>query len=142
MVPGSGPGDAGAMSLRCFIVDDSPHFLTAAQALLEREGLAVVGVASTTEDALLRVADADPDVVLVDVDLGSESGFDLARRFQHEATVDQSRVILISTHAEEDLGDLLGAAPAAAFLPKSELSAGAIRRILDGTQDASGPRRT
>jgi len=124
------------MALRCFIVDDSPYFLTAAQALLEREGLAVVGVASTTDEALLRVADADPDVVLVDVDLGSrESGFELARRFQRETTVDQSRVIMISTHAEEDLGELLGAAPAAAFLPKSQLSAGAIRRILDETQD-------
>jgi DNA-binding NarL/FixJ family response regulator len=142
MVPGSGAGDAGAMALRCFIVDDSPPFLTAAQALLESEGLAVVGVASTTEEALRRVADADPDVVLVDVDLGSESGFDLARRFRYEATVDQSRVILISTHAEEDLEELLVAAPAAAFLPKSQLSAGAIRRILDGTQDTSGPRRT
>jgi DNA-binding NarL/FixJ family response regulator len=130
------------MLLRCFIVDDSPHFLTAAQALLEREGCAVVGVASTTEEALRHVPDADPDVVLVDVDLGSESGFDLARRFQRETTVDQSRVILISTYAEEDLGELLGAAPAAAFLPKSQLSAGAIRRILDETQDTSGPRRT
>lgn len=128
------------MALRCFIVDDSPLFLTAAQALLEREGCAVVGVASTTDEALLRVVDADPDVVLVDVDLGSESGFELARRFQRETAVDRSRVILISTHAEEDLGELLGAAPAAAFLPKSELSAGAIQRILDRTEDTSGRR--
>ena len=99
------------MVLRCFIVDDSPHFLDAAQALLEREGVALVGVASTSEEALRRVEDVKPDVVLVDVDLGNESGFNLARRFQSETSLDQSRVILISSYAEEDLRDLITDAP-------------------------------
>jgi DNA-binding NarL/FixJ family response regulator len=130
------------MVLRCFIVDDSPHFLAAAQALLERDGFAVVGVASTTEEALRRVEDIEPDVVLVDVDLGGESGFDLVRRFQRETRLDQSRVILISTYAEEDLGDLVTAAPAAAFLSKSHLSADAIRRIIGDTGDSRAPRHT
>ncbi len=128
------------MALRCFIVDDSPPFLTAARALLEREGCAVVGVAATIEEALQRVPEAEPDVVLVDVDLGRESGFDLARRFQRETTLDQSRVILISTYTEDDLWELLGGAPAAAFLSKPQLSAAAIRRILDG--DTGGPDAT
>jgi hypothetical protein len=47
--------------------------------------------------------------------------------------VDQSKVVLISTHAEEDLAELVENTPAAAFLSKSQLSAGAIRRILDLT---------
>jgi len=118
------------MALRCFIVDDSPHFLDAAQALLEREGLVVVGAASTIAEALQRLEDVEPDVVLVDVDLGTESGFDLARRLRSQTSVDRSRVILISTHAEQDLRDLVSAAPVAAFLPKSRLSAAAIRQIL------------
>jgi len=41
-------------------------------------------------------------------------------------------VILISTHAEADLADLVAAIPAARFLSKAELSASAIRRIVDG----------
>ncbi len=118
------------MALRCFIVDDSPHFQAAARNLLERDGLAVVGVASTTDEALRRVEGVDPDVVLVDVDLGDESGFELVRRFQRETSLDRSRVILISTYAEEDLGELVTSAPAAAYLSKSRLSADAIRRIL------------
>jgi len=118
------------MALRCFIVDDSPHFQAAARNLLERDGLAVVGVASTTDEALRRVEGVDPDVVLVDVDLGDESGFELVRRFQRETSLDRSRVILISTYAEEDLGELVRSAPAAAYLSKSRLSADAIRRIL------------
>jgi CheY-like chemotaxis protein len=125
------------MALRCFIVDDSPHFLAAARNLLERDGLVVVGAASTTDEALRRVEDAEPDVVLVDVDLGGESGFEVVRRFERETSLDQSRVILISTYAEEDLGELVRSAPAAAFLSKSRLSADAIRRILGDTEGAS-----
>jgi CheY-like chemotaxis protein len=123
------------MSLRCLIVDDSPHFLAAAQELLEREGVAVVGVASTADEALRQVRSAAPDVILVDVDLGRESGFDLARRFARARPVDHARVILISTYAREDLEELLSTVPTVAFLPKAQLSAGAIRRIVDEPGD-------
>ncbi|GAB2651147.1 response regulator [Kribbella swartbergensis] len=118
------------MALRCFIVDDSLHFLEAAQSLLERDGFTVVGVASTIEEALRLVEDAEPDVVLIDVNLGRQSGLDLARRMHRETTVDESKVVLISTHAEEDLAELVRDVPAAAFLSKSDVSAGAILRIL------------
>ena len=118
------------MPLRCLIVDDNRCFLDAASGLLEREGVAVVGVASTIAEAVRRVQELKPDVALVDVELGNESGFDLARRIHSETTLDSSRVILISTHADEDIASLITGAPAAAFLCKSRLSARAIREIL------------
>ncbi len=40
----------------------------------------MVGLASTTADALRLARELQPDVILVDVDLGEESGFDLAQR--------------------------------------------------------------
>jgi DNA-binding NarL/FixJ family response regulator len=115
----------GEVELRCLIVDDNPSVLIAARGLLEREGIGVVGVASNTAEAVRSVADLQPDVVLVDIDLGGESGFDLARRLHG------SNVILISTHAERDYADLIEASPALGFLAKSELSANAIRAILN-----------
>jgi len=118
------------MGLRCVIVDDSPHFVDAARALLERGGVRVIGVASTTEEAVRRVQELRPDVVLVDIELGGESGFDLARRLEHETTLDRSQVIMISTYAEEDLEDMVTAAPVAAFLSKSHLSVRTIREIV------------
>lgn len=121
------------MGLRCFIVDDSTHFLEAARSRLESDGLTVVGVASTIEQALRQLDDAEPDVVLVDVNLGSESGLDLARRMLTETAVDPARVILISTQAADDLIDLVEGVPAAALLSKTGLSGIAIRRILDVT---------
>ena len=68
------------MTLRSLLVDDNPRFLAAARELLEREGIEVVGIASTIDDAVRLVGCLSPDVCIVDIDLGDESGFDLARR--------------------------------------------------------------
>ena len=120
------------MPLRCLIVDDNASFLEAAANLLEREGVKVVGAASSIADALRRARELRPDVILVDIVLGRESGFDLARRL---AEMDSAAptVILISTHAEADFADLIAETPAAGFVPKSQLSARTIQRLLDGS---------
>ncbi|MFJ2833442.1 response regulator [Streptomyces sp. NPDC087263] len=118
------------MSMRCLLVDDSARFLEAARALLESDGVQVVGVASTGAEAVVRVRDLAPDVVLVDLDLDGESGFDLARRLAG----DVAAVILISTHTLEDFQELVAASPARGFLHKSALSVGAIRELL-GRED-------
>lgn len=115
---------------RCLIVDDSRRFIDAARGLLERDGITVVGVAATGAEALQRVAALRPDVTLVDIDLGGESGFEVARRVHQEASPVPLRVILISTHSEQDYADLIAASPAVGFLSKSALSAGAIRDLV------------
>jgi DNA-binding NarL/FixJ family response regulator len=120
------------VKLRCLIVDDSSSFLEAAQALLEREGLSVVGVASSGGDALRSAQELRPDVVLVDISLRGESGFEVARRLVDHEDDRVSAVILISTHSESDFADLIESSPAIGFLPKSELSADAIRRMVNG----------
>jgi DNA-binding NarL/FixJ family response regulator len=116
--------------LRCFIIDDSRPFLDAARGLLEREGVIVVGVASTSSEAIKRVRELRPDVTLLDIDLGLESGFEVARRLYRDADQVASPVIMISTHAEEDYADLIADSPAIGFVPKTGLSGGAIRDLL------------
>ena len=123
--------------LRCLIVDDSPRFLAAARGLLEREGITVVGVASTSAQALQQAHQLRPDVTLVDIDLGGQSGLELARRLHQQAGSVASRVILISTHAQQDYADLIAASPAVGFLSKTALSAGAIRDLLAGDDHRS-----
>ena len=124
------------MAVCCLIVDDNPRFLRAARALLERDGLTVSGVASTSAAALQQAATLRPDVVLVDVALGDESGFELARRLV--ANPDQVAVILISTHSEADLDEAIRLSPAVGFLAKSDLSAEAILRLVDETSGRRG----
>lgn len=112
--------------LRCLIADDNAAFLEAASALLEREGMTVVGVASTAADALRLARELRPDVALVDIKLGSEGGLELAKRLDHSSS---ATVILISTRAEADFADLIADTPAVGFMAKSDLSADAITRL-------------
>jgi CheY-like chemotaxis protein len=121
------------MSLRCLIVDDSDALLETASALLEREGVPVVGVASSTSEALQQARALQPDVILVDIGLGDESGFDLARLLARDGQGGSAKVILISTRDEADYMELIAESPAAGFLAKSELSARGIGRILGHT---------
>jgi CheY-like chemotaxis protein len=120
------------MPLRCLVVDDSDAFLATARAVLGRDGVTVAGVASSTAQALRQVQALRPDVVLVDIGLGEESGFDLARLVR-EGHGGGPPVILISAHAEADYADLIAGSPAAGFLAKPDLSARAIARILGHT---------
>jgi DNA-binding NarL/FixJ family response regulator len=139
MGAGASPCDPEAM-LRCLIIDDSPRFLDAARALLERQGLAIVGVASNSAEALQRAGELRPDVTLLDIDLGGESGLELARRLHAQDGPAPAPVILISTHAEQDYAELIAASPAVGFLPKTALSAGAIRELLAGHGDVEAGR--
>ena len=121
--------DAYGVRVRCVIVDDSPLFLEGATDLLEREGLEVVGAASNSAEAIRLVEELRPDVTLVDVDLGDEDGFELARRLGENSP--RTRVILVSTHSEEDLAHLIAMSPAIGFVSKARLSAEAIRDTLE-----------
>jgi CheY-like chemotaxis protein len=114
------------MVLRLLIVDDNLHFLDVVRDHFEREGARVVGFATTSGEALRIAEQLRPDVVLVDIDLGEESGFDVAPRL-HEAGYP---VLLISAYAEVEFADLIAASPVVGFVSKSELSTRAITDLL------------
>lgn len=114
--------------IRCLIVDDNAAFLDAATSVLEQDGVTVVGTASTIDHALRQAGQLAPDAILVDVMLGDESGFDLARRLAESGSA--ATVVLISTHAEVDFADLIEEAAATGFVPKSQLSAAELRRLV------------
>src|SRR3954451_3765427 len=111
-----GPGDSRrAVPTRVLMVDDNEHFLVAASSLLERQGLHVVGVASSSAEARRLASELRPDCVLVDVDLGTESGFDVAARLVAEGGY---RVVLVSAYTESELTDLVAASSAVGFISK------------------------
>jgi CheY-like chemotaxis protein len=106
--------------VRCIIVDDNEPFLEAAADLLRREGVDIVATAANSADAVRLVTELRPDVMLVDVDLGNEDGFELAQRLS-DMPAASSRVILVSAHAEEDLAHLIARSPAIGFVSKARL---------------------
>lgn len=133
-------GHAESMVVRCLIVDDNEDFLHAARALLEREGISVVATASNGAQAVRACRQLKPEVALVDVDLGAETGFDIARRLAGQAGPGLPRVILVSASTADDLADLVAESPAISFLYKADLSAIAIHAILENA-DAPAPQR-
>jgi DNA-binding NarL/FixJ family response regulator len=117
------------MPLQCIIIDDYQPFLKVARAKLERQGMAVVGVAVNGTEALRQARELNPDVAIVDISLGAESGFDVARAISPHV----GSVILISSndhYADDDYAEVIEASPAVGFLSKVTLSAGAITRLV------------
>lgn len=130
------------MALHCLIVDDNTSFREELRALLVEQGLDVVGGAGTAADACRQIAELRPDLALIDIDLGGESGLELARRLHKQpggAAV--SYVILISTHDETEYADLIQASSAIGFLAKSDLSAASIRRMVQAIEGGESDAR-
>ncbi|WP_338892041.1 response regulator transcription factor [Rhodococcus sovatensis] len=117
-------------SFSCLIVDDSDAFCVAARRVLEEAGITVVGTASTLADAIDAAVMAHPDLVLVDIDLGAESGFDVVEALDAAALRPKPSIILVSTHDEEDFADLVETSSAIGYLQKFELSAISIENML------------
>lgn len=120
--------------MRCLIVDDSATFRDAACSTLAGSAVDVVATAGSAAEALEQVRRLRPDVVLVDIDLGPENGFDVAAAIHREVSP-QPVVIMISTHDQDDFADLTAASSALGFLPKIELSGTAIEALISGIPD-------
>lgn len=115
------------MRLRCLIIDDNEAFLDSARRLLESDDLHVVGVAATAAQALRLAQERGPDIALVDVELREEDGFEVARELV--TAQPELRVIMISTHSEDDLARLVAQSPALGFLAKSRLTPASVRKL-------------
>jgi DNA-binding NarL/FixJ family response regulator len=113
------------MSRRILIVDDHPGFRASARRMLEAGGFEVVGEAEDGATAIEATGSLAPDVVLLDVQLPDANGIDLAGRL---TTNGGAAVILTSSRGADQLD--LESSGALAFIPKDELTAAAIQRLL------------
>lgn len=116
--------------MRCLIVDHREHFWAAARRVLEQDAINVIGASTNASQALRCCRHLKPDIVLIDIDLGCESGFDAARQLlglgHHAPTV-----IMMSCYSANDFVDLITASGAIGFIAKHELSAPAILQLLN-----------
>ena len=97
--------------------------------MLEAEGFEVVAEAGSGAEAL-QAADAwKPELILLDVHLPDIQGFDVADRLTSNGSA--PAIVLTSSHDASDFGPLVERSGARGFIPKSDLSGVALRRILD-----------
>ena len=66
----------------------------------------------------------------MDINLGEESGLELARMLVERFPGLSSGVVLISSRAEKDFGGLVKASPAIGFIAKTQLSGRAVRELV------------
>jgi CheY-like chemotaxis protein len=104
--------------LRALLVDDNDHFIQTVRDHLERDGINIVGVATTPAEALQQTGNLTPNVALIDIMLDAEFGFDLADTLR-QAVLKPPRIIMMSTYAATDFAEMLDAGPAIGFLPKA-----------------------
>jgi DNA-binding NarL/FixJ family response regulator len=116
------------MATTVVIVDDHPGFRASARMLLDAEGYEVVGEAATGEAGLTVVAELDPDVVLLDIQLPDTDGFQVATRLAAAGT--RGAIVLVSSRAREDLRALVEGSAARGFIPKSELSGDTLEAVI------------
>ena len=116
------------MSTTVLIIDDHPGFRATARALLEAEGYEVVGEAGTGVAGIAAVHELRPDVVLLDVQLPDFDGFEVASRLSSNGS--SAAVVLTSSRDASDFGPLVAQSGARGFVPKAELSGGALATLI------------
>jgi two-component system, NarL family, invasion response regulator UvrY len=110
------------------IVDDQAFFRVAARAVLAvTPGFAAVGEACSGEEAVTRVDELAPELVLMDIHLPGISGIEATRRIRaaHPGVV----VVLLSTYTAEDLPADARDCGALAYLNKEDFQPEVLERI-------------
>jgi two-component system, chemotaxis family, response regulator PixH len=96
---------------KVLVVDDSLTDRRVTTTYLEQAGLSVLDVESA-EEALEKVGQYQPNLIVLDVVMGGKSGFELCRTLKADMATKKIPVILCSsksTEADKMWGDVVGA---------------------------------
>lgn len=121
--------------MKVLLVDDHPLILSALQAVIQGLGddIHVTGAGSATAARQVLAKDSDYDLLLLDLALGEENGFDLLAEFR----ADHPAVPAVVVSASERASDVIRAIDLGAmgFVPKRSSNddlVGALRMVLAG----------
>ena len=105
------------MTKKILIVDDEPNIVISLEFLMRREGFSV-GVARDGEEALARIREDRPDLVLLDVMMPKVNGFEVCQAVRADPSLAAVRIVMLTAkgrEAEIAKGLALGAD---AYVPK------------------------
>lgn len=127
-------------SSRILLADDSPNAQRMGERILREEGFEVVTV-TNGDTALVRIPDVDPDVVIADVYLPGQSGFDLCRHVKNRAELRHVQVVLTAGMLEPFNEEEARAAGCDGILKKpfeASVVVDLIKPLIDASQFARG----
>ena len=112
------------------VCDDAISMRTMISDILSQAGYEVIGEAETGIAGLRAAKELQPDLVLLDVQLPDFDGFEVAARLT-SANGDSPAVVLTSSRDASDFGPLVAESGAKGFVPKAELSGGALATLIE-----------
>jgi len=122
--------------IRLLIVDDSEVVRVGLRALLQRQpGLEIAAEAGSVAEAVKRAASTRLDVALVDIRLPDGTGFDACRAILKSRP--QTRVVMLTSAADQGLVDEAIRAGAQGYLLKEIDAAGLVKAIRDAAEGRS-----
>ena len=117
-----------AAPIRVLVVDDQLPFRNAARAVVDRmSGFDVVGEAESGEDAVAMVEQLQPDLVLMDINMGAMDGIEATRLIVSSSPA--VMVVLLSTYDLSDLPPEARTSGASAYVPKDDFWGRGIREL-------------
>lgn len=121
------------MGLRILIVDDHPAVRMGLSAMLETASHEICGEAGTYQEALSLLESTTPDLVLLDLSLGDDSGLELIP----VAKANGTPCVIYSMHESAHVVKQVFALGAAGYICKREMSSvllEGIRSVMTGKQ--------
>lgn len=116
------------MKYRIFIVEDHPIMREGYASLIGREaGMEICGEAATGHEALERIPQASPDLVLIDISIPGINGIELIKRLQHQAP--DLPLLVVSAHDETLYAERVFRAGAKGYVMKHEAASIVVRAI-------------
>ena len=88
------------MKKRILVADDEPNIVTALEFMLTRAGYDVA-IARNGEEVLRKVAEAAPDLILLDVMMPLLSGYDVCRQLRGRAGGPAMKIVMLSARGRE-----------------------------------------
>jgi DNA-binding NarL/FixJ family response regulator len=119
---------------KVFLVDDHPLVREWLTQLIQRESdLAVCGEAEDTQEALQKISETKPEIVIVDISLKTTHGLELVKDLQ--VRYPSLPVLILSMHDESLYAERVLRAGAKGYITKQEATRKilpAIRQVLSG----------
>ena len=114
---------------KIFLVDDHPLVREWLSQLIQREpDLGVCGEAEDTHDALAKIGEAKPDIVIADISLKTTHGLELVKDLQ--AQFPKLPVLVLSVLSEDEFAARVLKAGAAGFVHKESSADELVRAVV------------
>lgn len=128
------------MTKAILIVEDEPNIGMALEYLMKREGYALRRV-DNGEDAFAAVAEAAPDLILLDVMLPDRSGYEICQTLREDPGLADLKIVMITAKGGASEGEKARALGADCLIRKpfgSEELTGTVRALLAGEEVPDG----